>query len=458
MPKIQTSCPQCRQPLIADVHQIIDVKRTPQLKELLLSGMLNIAQCQLCGFQGQIPVPIVYHDPEKELLLSFIPPDPNKSMEEKESELAPLLKNITDNLKPEERKGYLFQPQAMLTMNNLVKNVLKSDGITEEMIQDQQKKLELLDKLFTSDGDKLKEMIKENNSEIDREFFTLFAEIAQRLLAGQDESTAQKIQEVQKALLEESDVGRVILKESEEIQAARASLEALGDKLTRETLLGLVMEAPTEERLKAYANLVRPAMDYEFFQLFTEKIEGTSDENRTSLIDKRNLLLKITQEIDQRLEESFAEAVKTINEIVDSDQPEQELLKRLEEIDQVFIQALSSELEKAEKGAETERKSKLEDLLHQIQEITTPPELKILDILLEKADNEQELEKALNDNQDKISPRLLDYLTSIINQYENQISNSQGSEKEELLQQKVELETVFNAVLKKSMKMKLSGE
>lgn len=145
MPKIQTSCPNCKQPLIADVHQVIDANENPQLKELLLAGGLNMAQCQVCGFQGQLPVPLVYHDREKELLLTFTPPEAGKTMEEKERTLAPLLKQITESLKPEERKGYLFQPQAMLTMNSLVKNVLKADGITEEMIEAQQEQMRLLE-------------------------------------------------------------------------------------------------------------------------------------------------------------------------------------------------------------------------------------------------------------------------------------------------------------------------
>jgi len=141
MPKIQTSCPNCKQPLVAEIFQVVDVKLNPRLKELLLAGGLNFAQCQICGFQGQLPVPLVYHDGDKELLLTFSPPDPAKTMEEKESALAPLLKQVTDNLAPEARKGYLFQPKAMLTMNNLVKNVLLADGITEEMLQAQQEKM-----------------------------------------------------------------------------------------------------------------------------------------------------------------------------------------------------------------------------------------------------------------------------------------------------------------------------
>lgn len=149
MPKIQTSCPNCKQPIIAEIQQVIDVGKNPGLKEALLAGGINFAQCQVCGFQGQIPVPIVYHDAKKELLYTFSPPDANKTMVEKETALAPLLKKIIDNVTPEERKGYFFQPQAMLSMESLVKNILLEDGITEEMINDQQKKIKLLDTLLT---------------------------------------------------------------------------------------------------------------------------------------------------------------------------------------------------------------------------------------------------------------------------------------------------------------------
>jgi hypothetical protein len=158
--------------MVAEIFQVIDANKEFQLKEILLAGGLNFAQCQSCGFQGQLPIPLVYHDKGKDLLLTFSPPDTNKTMEEKESALAPLLKQVIDNLEPQERKGYLFQPQAMLTMNNLVKNVLMADGITDEMIQAQQEKMKLLDTLFNQDGELLKKTVIENNENIDREFFS----------------------------------------------------------------------------------------------------------------------------------------------------------------------------------------------------------------------------------------------------------------------------------------------
>jgi len=174
MPKIQTSCPNCQQPIIAEIQQVIDVGRNPQAKNLILSGELNMALCQVCGFQGQLPVPVVYHDAEKELLFTFSPPDANKTMEEKERELAPLLKTVIDNLEPKDRKGYLFQPKVMLTINNLVKNILLEDGITEEMIKNQQEKMKLLDSLFSLEGEKLTETIRANKDQIDRIFSAVF--------------------------------------------------------------------------------------------------------------------------------------------------------------------------------------------------------------------------------------------------------------------------------------------
>ena len=302
MARIQTSCPNCSQPLVAEIFQVIDVSKDRQLKEVLLAGGLNFAQCQVCGFQGQLPVPLVYHDKEKELLLTFSPPDTTKTMEQKEAAMAPLLKQIIDNLEVKDRKGYLFQPQTMLTMNNLVKNVLLADGITEEMIQSQQDKMKLLDTLFSQEEEQIRKTVQENNANIDREFFAIFAEIAQRILSSQDEAAAGKVKTVQDILMAESDIGKEILAETIEIQAATKSLEALGDNLTRASLLELVISAPNLERVKALAGLVRPAMDYEFFQTFTERIEKTDDKHRKDLIEKRNLILKVTQEIDAQVE------------------------------------------------------------------------------------------------------------------------------------------------------------
>jgi len=455
MPKIQTSCPNCQQPIVAEIQQVIDGGRNPQQKELILSGGLNLAQCQVCGFQGQLPVPVVYHDAEKEILFTFSPPDIGKTMEEKEGALAPLLKKIIDNLEPEKRKGYLFQPKAMLTMNNLIKSILIEDGVTEEMIESQQEKVKLLDSLFAQEGNDLKEKIKNSNEQIDREFFALFAEIAQRIINSQDEKAIGKIQAIQEILMTETDAGKEIMAETQEIQAATKSLEALGKNLTRSSLLELVISAPTSERVRALTSLVRPAMDYEFFQIFTEMIEKSAEELRSKLVEKRNLILKLTQEIDQQMHERTNAAKEIINYIIEAESLEEALINNIDQIDQLFVQTLSSELELAIKEKQTERKDKLDNLLQKIKELTTPPELKIIDQLLSVAADKGELEKLLEEMKEQISPQLVDYMTSVISNFEEQINAAKDDNREDMKETLTRLKTVYNAVLRRSMKIKI---
>ncbi len=454
MPKIKTNCPNCQQPMVAEIQQVIDGGRNPQQKELFLSGGLNFVQCQACGFQGQLPVPIVYHDAEKELLFTFLPPDFSKTMEEKERALAPLLKKIIDSLEQKERKGYLFQPKAMLTMNSMIKSILLEDGITEEMIESQQEKVKFMEELFVQEGNVLTETIKNNNDRIDREFFALFADIAQRIIASKDEKAIEKIKSIQEILMAETDIGKEILAETQEIQAASKSLEALGKNLTRSSLLELIISAPTSERVRALTSLTRPAMDYEFFQMFTEKIENSEEEERRDLVEKRNLMLKLTQEIDQKVQERMNAIKEIINTIIDGVSLEEALIKNIDQIDQLFIQVLSSELELAIKENLTERKDKLDNLLHKIQELTTPPELKMVDQLLSAADGKNELEKLIEEMKDQIGPQLIDYMTSIISNYEEQINAAEGERRDEMEDTLKRLKTVYSALLRRSMKIK----
>ncbi|MFN2113306.1 MAG: CpXC domain-containing protein [Anaerolineales bacterium] len=457
MPKIQTSCPNCRQPLVAEIQQVIDVKENPQLKELLLAGGLNVVRCQVCGFQGPLPVPLVYHDREKELLLTFTPPDAGKTMEEKESALAPLLKQVTDSLKPEERKGYLFQPQAMLTMNNLVKNVLNADGITEEMIEAQQEQMRLLDKLFSQEGDVLRQTVRDNEDKFDREFFALFAEIAQRILTTQDEKSLERIRAVQDILIEETKVGKEIREEAEEIRAATKSLEALGKNLTRASLLELVVQAPTIERVKALASLVGQAMDYEFFQMFTDRIEKTDQDKRKELVERRNLLLKISEDIRKQIEERLENATKIINEILDSESVEDELTRNLPYIDQIFVDALARELQEAETKGNEARTEKINQILQILQKLSSPPELETVEKLLEASEDPAKLAKAISEIDVELLPRVIEYLSSIVSNYEEQLASDPAEGKEQLETTLKELKNVFNGVLKKSMEDKFKA-
>ena len=147
MAKTTISCPQCRQPVAAEITRLFDVRENPQAKQILLSGAYNLIQCPNCGYRGQAPTPIVYHDPENELLLTHFPPELQVPVNQQEQMIGPLIKRVMENLPMEERKAYLFKPETMLTRQRLVERILEEDGITPEMLKAQQDRLNLLQRL-----------------------------------------------------------------------------------------------------------------------------------------------------------------------------------------------------------------------------------------------------------------------------------------------------------------------
>ena len=66
-------CPSCGLLQEVTVWNSITVKDSPDLKKDLLSGSVNIFLCQACSHKGLIPTPMLYHDEEKKLLISFSP-------------------------------------------------------------------------------------------------------------------------------------------------------------------------------------------------------------------------------------------------------------------------------------------------------------------------------------------------------------------------------------------------
>jgi len=118
-------CPQCQQPVVAEITQLFDLKQDPQAKQILLAGAYNLIQCPNCGYRGQAPTPIVYHDLEKELLLTFFPPELQVPINQQEQMIGPMIKKVMDNLPMEQRKAYLFKPETMLTRQRLVERILE---------------------------------------------------------------------------------------------------------------------------------------------------------------------------------------------------------------------------------------------------------------------------------------------------------------------------------------------
>jgi hypothetical protein len=446
MARIQTTCPRCRQPIIAEVEQLFDLNVDPQAKQKLLTGAVNVARCQSCGYEGPLSTPIVYHDPEKELLLTYFPSELGVPLNEQEKTLGPLVMQVTNRLPNEKKKAYLLQPKSMFTYQTLMETILAADGITKEMLDDQQKKINLLQRLITTSPETRVEIIKQESALIDESFFMLLARYLEAAAAQGNKKLLDTLTEVQNALVENTEIGQKIKLQSAEMEAALKDLqEASKDGLTREKLLDLLINAPTDIRLSTIVSYTRSGMDYSFFQLLTDKIEQSQGDEKEELTELRKKLLEMTEAIDKRLDEELIRARKLLETILSSGDIEKAIEENLDQIDEFFNQALKTALEDARQRGDLERSAKINQVILAVEKASAPPpEVALIEKFL-AAKDEAELNSLVEANAAAITPEFLQILNSIVAQ------SGEGSNPE--ITQR--LQNVYAAVMKASMKAKV---
>ena len=444
MPKTRINCPNCRQPIVADIEQLIDVGVDPSAKQRLLAGVTNVAQCPHCGFQGNLATPIVYHDPEKELLLTFFPSEVGLKRDDQERLIGTLINQVVNNLPQEKRKGYLFRPQSMLTFQGLVERVLEADGITKEMIQAQQARLGLLQRLLSATPESRPEIARNEDQLIDGDFFALVSRLQETAMATGDKNAADALTEMQRAILPETTFGRQLQAQTQEVEAALASLQEAGQQLTREKLLEIVIQAPNDTRLSALVSLARPGMDYSFFQLLSERIDRSPEDVAAKLTQLRERLLEMTRQVDQQMEARLDQARQLIDSILASEDPHAATAQILPAVDDYFLRELNASMEAARKQGDLEKIGKLQKVVEVIQEAASaPPEIEFIEELLDAPD-ENSRQGILDANREKITPELLDAMTNVLAQVE-------GSNEKELA---TRMKEIHRQVLRFSMEMK----
>ena len=423
MSKIQTNCPRCKTPVLAEVEQLFDLFTDPQTKQKLLSGQANVINCPSCGYNGMLGSPIVYHDPEKEFLFTFVPPEMGLSVNEQERLIGPLINRVVNRLPAEKRKAYLLRPQTMFTFQTMIERILEGDGINRAMIEEQQKRLALLQRLLSIPQAEVRiEAIQQEEKAIDQSFFALLAHLIESTMAQKDERGTRLLGALQQELLENTTVGRKIREQSRDAQDAVRSLQEAGQKgLTRESLLDLLVSAADNEvRFSTLVSLARNGIDYQFFQLLSSRIDAAVGEEKTRLERVRQTMLEYTRKIDEQVKLSLAENLKLLNQIAASADVEKSLQEHFGEIDDYFLEVLQQELKTARDNADLERIAKLAQMNEILETASAPPpELTFLEKLLE-LDNYDERMQLMQEKSEMITPEFVQVLSGIIQQSESQ--------------------------------------
>jgi hypothetical protein len=452
--KTQIPCPRCRQPVVAQIEQLFDVTSDPGAKQRMLGSVSNYAVCQSCGYNGPIATPVVYHDSDKELLLTFFPGELGMPVNEQEKLIGPLITQVTNRLAPEKRKAYLLRPQSFLTYQSLIERILGADGITPEMIQSQQKRVSLVERLLGATSPEVRsEIIKQNGPLFDAEFFSIFSRLLESALASGQEQTNKTMEEIQKQLLAETEYGRKLTTQTNEIQEALKTLQAAGKGLDREKLLSILIESPNDDRLNALVSFTRPGLDYLFFQSLTERIDKGSGDEKKKLESLREKLLEITRKIDQRAEEDYKRAVALLNELMASENIQQATTDHLDEVNDVFVQVLNHALQDANKKNDAVQMPKLQQIAAVLQQASAPPpELALLEELL-AAPDDPALNKLIEQHAADITPEFTSIVASVISRSEEQAGGKPAGEEAKMLEK---LQVIYRTILKFSMKKNLA--
>lgn len=403
---VPIQCPSCGTQYEAPVISVIDVGVAPQLRQALLAGQLNVATCPNCKAGGVLEVPLVYHDPKEEFLAVYFPQQLNLPEQQKQKMIGELTQALMRSLPQEQRKGYFFNPRQFVSRQSLLDAVLGTMGISQEELDRQRKKAKLVEQLmvFGDDPKGLQMMIKGQDSQLDLEFFGILDGMLQQALAINDEKSAKKLETLRESLMPITTFGQKAAKQ-------RAAVESLKDVKTPEEFLDRMLRADHDDAT-AIAVSARPALDYAFFQALSARIEAAQGAEKDRLTQLRSHLLELTEQLDKVAQEGIQEAVELLNEIIGSGSPRATLRAHVDEIDDLFMQVLSANLQEAERKGDKELVSRLqmvnEEIMNLVVESLPAPVRLINELLATKTP--EEARAMLQARRSEITPEVTDLM------------------------------------------------
>jgi hypothetical protein len=322
------------------------------------------------------------------------------------------------------------------------------------MIKAQQERLGLIDRLLQSSApDVRSELIKQNAKLFDEQFFALFSRLLQAGLGSGQEELARQMTELQKQLLAETPYGRKLQESVGELEAAAKSLQEAGQGLTREKLLEMMIQAPSDARLKAYVSLARNGMDYTFFQNLTNMIDKSPVDERKKLEDLREKLLNHVNEVDKQLEARYKQAQEFVERLLTQEDVAKATQDNLDAFTQDAVDVVQTMLRQASEKNDYARMGKLQKMIEILQSASAPPaEVAFIEQLLDAPDDAT-LEKMLQDNEGMVNDAFMEALNGLVAQIDAQATQGNNAEAKKLAEK---MQNVYKTALKFSMRKKIS--
>lgn len=403
------SCPACGTRFQAPVEQILDVRVDPNATSRVLSGSVNVAQCPSCGTGGALNVPFIYHDPDKEIALLYLPVESGANMVEREKAAGQLTRQLMDAMPPEEKKGYLLQPETFINMETLIKRVLELEGVSEDEMARSQNQRELVGTLLQAPQEKWPELVAENESLLDQGLFAFLEYVLQMTQSmPQGSPEAENIEALHEYLVQQTEVGQTL--------AARAEIvRGFAEDPNSDSLLAALIKATDDETISVLVQSGISLMDYGFFQKLVARIEEASGEEQAELQELRRKILDLRDGIVEAGEANVRERSLLLGKLLSTEDPVRMANSHLSELDDLFFTVLGAQMQEAQQSGDEQAVESLQRVataVNQVMEGTMPPEIALTRRLM-AAPNDEILLEQLQAIREALTPRYLEFLGAL---------------------------------------------
>ena len=403
-------CPACGTRFQTPVEQILDVRVDPSAKNRMLSGTVNYAVCPSCGTAAMLNLPFIYHDPDNDVALLYLPVDSGPNEVERQKAVGKLARDLMNSMPPEERKGYLLQPETFISIETMVKRVLELEGVTEQDMARSQQQREILNEFLTSEIDTWSQMLEEHTDLVDESFFALIEYVVQiAARTGNAETEEDKFSALQEFLIENTEVGKQLAARSEVVQL-------FAENPSRDTLLHALIVADDEETRATLIQAGMELLDYTFFQQLLERIEqAPTDEEKEALVELRRMILSNRDEISQASQALAQERAILLGKLLETENPQLMANSHMSELDNAFFYVLNTQMQEAQRQKNEKRFGELQaiaQVINSVMESTLPPEVAFTRRLMMVTDDDQ-LRQTLEANKQALTPQYMAFLEAV---------------------------------------------
>jgi hypothetical protein len=330
-------------------------------------------------------------------------------MESRQKLAGQLTRQLMDAMPPEERKGYLLQPETFINMDTLVKRVLEIEGVSEEDLARSQAQREFVAELLEAPQAQWPEMVAEKAALIDEGIFAFLEYIMQLTqMSGQESEEGETLEALHEYLVQETEVGQVLGKRSEVIRS-------FAEDPTRESLLNALIQASDEETITYLVQSGISLMDYGFFQRLNARIEDAVGDEEAALKQLRRKILDVRDELAEASEDTIRERAALIGKLLSTEDPVRMASSHMSELDDIFFTVLGTQIQEAQAQGDQDTVDALQKVgaaVNRVMESTMPPEIALTRRLMAAPSDEALLEQ-LQAVRDALTPRFLQFLEAV---------------------------------------------